>query len=239
MSFKYRFNPEKLAKLIEISNLNTPQSWVGIAPSGWVGFINKHAQNLDVNMHRFSKTPLDRQALYAMAAETEVSDLEFALNVLSWGGMRRDHGARLFKTVEQWIHVIGQIRSGRFTREIAYEEFQRLRIEGSLSGMGPAFFTKLIFFGLPAHDGYILDQWTGRSINFLLDKQLVKLQRTKTGHRVSDSNDSLIYSNFCTAIEELTALLPTIDDARYTEELLFSWGGRKKGLWRSYLLELS
>ena len=237
ITFKNRFNPEKLAKLKEVADSQVAQSLVGAAPYEWIGYLNKHLKNLEKDVNQFSQTPLDRPALYKIAGDKYISDVDFTLNVLAWGGMRRNHGALLFKTWEQWIHLIGQIRSGSVSREFAYKKFQQLRANGLLSGMGPAFFTKLIFFGLPKHDGYILDQWTGRSINFLLDEPLIKLSGSKGGQRVSDSNDFLVYSNFCIAIEELADLMPVVNEPRHMEEILFSWGGRRKGAWRTYLLE--
>jgi hypothetical protein len=98
--------------------------------------------------------------------------------------------------------------------------------------MGPAYYTKLICFTNRNLGGYIMDQWTAKSINLLTNSNLVSLT---SGGLVSDSNDCNTYEMFCNYIEELakhTKLSP-LD----TEEALFSYGGKKKGYWRNTIIK--
>ena len=59
----------------------------------------------------------------------------------------------------------------------AYKQFHRLVNEKKLTHMGPAYFTKLIYFLGSKQNGYIMDQWTARSMNLLrkCDKYKIRL----------------------------------------------------------------
>ena len=106
-------------------------------------------------------------------------------------------------------------------------------------GMGPAYFTKLIFFLMPesasSARGYIMDQWTSRSMNLLKsDARFIKTVVSGNSRWVADSNDEGTYEAFCREVETLAAILSMRPDK--AEELLFS-EGRGKGRWRNYLKE--
>lgn len=215
-----------------------PQNpWVGTSPLSWITSVVSRQTSLTINPEKYSKTALNRSDLYRMSADEGTSDLDFSANVLSWGGMRRDHGARCLETFEEWLGVVSRLRAGRVSRGEAYSEFMSLRLSGNLKGMGPAFFTKLIFFGGKQHNGYIMDQWTGRSVNFLFDEEIVNLNRIGSAAFVTDRNDEIVYEKFCDAIEALTQLVEFTSDPKILEEVLFSSGGRQKGKWRTYLIE--
>jgi len=133
---------------------------------------------------------------------------------------------------KQWLPIVKGIRSGAIdSRSEAYKQFMEVRLEGDLKGMGPAFFTKLICFLNQNLDAFIMDQWTGKSINLLLGKNLVQLNNLGL---VTDDNDEEIYDQFCQQIEKLSELLEC--SPIQTEERIFS-EGRGKGEWRNYLIE--
>jgi hypothetical protein len=118
------------------------------------------------------------------------------------------------------------------TREEAYTLFTVLRKSNKLKGMGPAYFTKLICFVNPELKGYIMDQWTSKSINLLFENKTVDL--TNSGH-VADKNSASVYEDFCFKIEYLADLLnlKPID----LEENLFSNGGVNKAKWRQFVVD--
>lgn len=100
--------------------------------------------------------------------------------------------------------------------------FYELMKSRKLTGMGPAYFTKLICFLSRDLNGYTMDQWTAKSINLLLMKPLVKL--TSSG-LVSKSNTATTYEEFCLGIESLAKIIKK--NPLDTEEMLFSNGGNK------------
>ena len=80
-----------------------------------------------------------------------------------------------------------------------------------------------------------MDQWTALSANLLTGRQMVEMQILKNAARVSDSNGSDVYDEFCNFIEALGNELN--EDADKAEIRIFSVGGRgeKQGKWRTYL----
>ena len=234
------FNEMHLRELKKISEEFISQDFVGSSPLSWMMYIKKNLPNLDLDKGNFSSDTLNRKRLYDMSSNSSLSNLDFSMNVLSWGGMRRTHGVSCLNNFSDWEPLIEKLRSGSIERSEAYLDFSFIRKSGKLKGMGPAFFTKLIFFGHPDHNGFIMDQWTARSVNLLLDTQLVKMISQKNGSSsVSDFNNEIVYEKFCRTIEDLTSKLNNITDPKITEEIIFSNGGKgeKKGKWRRYLLK--
>lgn len=146
--------------------------------------------------------------------------------------MNREHGKSLFEHKE-WLNVINKMRNNEIeTRKEAYELFAELRKNKKLKGMGPAYFTKLICFVNPNLKGYIMDQWTSKSINLLFSNKTVFFHNNGN---VTDKNTDKIYEDFCLKIEYLADLLKLkpID----LEENIFSNGGANKGKWRQFVVD--
>jgi hypothetical protein len=183
-----------------------------------------------------------RGDLFKMVSSDSVNTLTCCVAIFAWGGMRRDHARSVLKASEYWIPITDMIRTQNIGRAEAYSEFSLMRAKGHLKGMGPAFFTKLIyFFGeRTTSHGYIMDQWTARSANLLLGRQLIHVVKNKKNQaRVSDQNSQHVYEEFCQFIETLASELNVSSDS--AEEMIFSSGnsGRKqtRGEWRDYVLK--
>jgi len=208
------------------SSITNFSSWKGINAKDW----GKYFYNDDLNNKLDAK--LTRSELLDSNFILDLNNEELAIAILSWGGMNREHGKSLFQNKE-WLELIEKIKSNQIrSREEAYALFTALRKNKKLKGMGPAYFTKLICFVNPSLKGYIMDQWTSKSINLLFENKIVAL--TNSGH-VADKNSSAIYEDFCLKIEFLADLLnlKPID----LEENLFSNGGINKGKWRQFVVD--
>lgn len=214
----------------KLANVNhIQQSEVGNNPYSFgVQFVDKSLLSLKINK-RFN-----RNDLQLLVQNSTINTLNVVLAILSWGGIKATNYQRnLFKRME-WLELCDKIRNGEIkTRAEAYQKFQDLKSAKKLPGLGPAFFTKLICFLNPSLNGYIMDQWTSKSINILFNP-LVKLSKYGI---VLDSNSALVYEDFCLKIEELAVLLKT--SPINAEEIIFSVGGKNKGEWREYLLKNS
>lgn len=212
--------------------------WAGLSPASWASWLVEKNSTC-VRSLNLAKLPnsVTRADLYRLAADNDVSDLEFVVMILAWGGMNRRSALSALAHWESWSSVVGQLRRGEIDPFSAYEHFRNLRIDGKLKGMGPAYYTKIIFFCHPQHNGYIMDQWTARSINLLTASSLVLVTaqgpnlRTKL---VNDKNSFEDYKSFCFALDEIT-VCAGLCDSKLTEERLFS-AGRGKGSWRSYVI---
>jgi hypothetical protein len=116
-----------------------------------------------------------------------------------------------------------------------------------MPGCGPAYYTKLIFFLTKHLDrrGFVMDQWLGRSINLLADREIVLFNQPRRKaplkrRYVHRKNTCSTYEEFCQAVCNLTLVSGETDpDVRVREKnvemLLFS-EGRGKGKWREYVI---
>lgn len=213
------------------------QDFVGRQPKAWAISVGA-----DVDVYAgLPDKHLNRDYLKAMCNVDGIDGIftseQCFLAIMAWGGMQVNHGRRVWNVRKDLIEIIGSLRDGSLSRSDAYEQFQRFRARNPGCGMGPAFYTKLIFFAHPCHDGYIMDQWTARSINLLRDTEhdAFSMHMTKAGkaYRVSDRNCARTYEEFCLTIEELAKRLGISPEA--VEERLFCHGGRNPGDWRAYV----
>jgi len=216
----------------EANHLNTflqssanDHKWIGLNVLDWWESVFPDQKT------KLPSKSVSRDELKALCADQAFSDQEAVAAVLAWGGMRRNHGRGLSPNLQKICRIVASLRSGQLTRYEAFSAFYTLRLEGSLTGMSAAYFTKLIFFCAPKNDGYIMDQWTSKSVNLISGKQVVNL--THAGH-VSDHNTATTYIKFCEYVEELSKRGCWTPEE--TEIRLFSYGGRNKGEWRSYVI---
>jgi hypothetical protein len=140
------------------------------------------------------------------------------------------------------------LRSEKLTYLGAYDRFLAQSLQGNMPGCGPAYYTKLIFFLTKHLDqrGFIMDQWLGRSINLLADREVVRFYRPRRKaplkqRYVHKKNSCSAYEEFCAAVRNLTLVSGETDpDVRVREEnvemRLFS-DGRGKGDWREYVIK--
>lgn len=157
------------------------------------------------------------------------------LAICAWGGMRVHWGQALFECSHEWLPALEAIVNGGMPRAQIYEQFRALRADGKLPGMRPAYYTKLIFFLCSNAHGYIMDQWTDRSINLLFNANIQLLD----GRFVSDQNDGTVYETFCLHEETVANELAEATGAPVTPEIaemaLFSCGGQQGRSWRQYV----
>ncbi len=165
---------------------------------------------------------------------SKYTDKECLASIMAWGGQNRKHGKLLFEKtafLNKVLSIISDMRNEQLTPIQAYDKFYNLRQQKEIPGMGVAYFTKLIFFCESSHTGYIMDQWTSKSVNLLHDKEIVKF----SGNWVTDINNSNVYANFCNITNDIASSLNV--SAEKVEIAMFSKGGHKKADWRKYLIK--
>lgn len=228
-----RFHPAHLAVF---SVVDEHTSWIASRrPRSWGRQVGASAQVCD----QLPEERIDRAEVKRICADREASAEQCFVAIMAWGGMRVDHGRRAWAIRKSWLAIIDDLRAAQLTRREAYGRLTQLRRDHPGCGMGPAYYTKLIFFAAPAHDGYIMDQWTSLSVNLLVDSAptLVALTsgqvRGVRYDRVADSNSPETYERFCSAIDQLAQDLSL--GAEQIETRMFSQGGKRPGVWRQYL----
>lgn len=246
------FDPHHLAKFDEIirtfdkfsaRKAYKPHSRI---PSAWAKKVAEKG-----GLDRLGSLPderIDRDALFERLEGGVANLKQECAAIFAWGGMKIDNGVLAFRTFSSWQSTAEIIFRPETTREQAYARFHGCHRRG----LGPAFFTKLIyFFGRQSMNtvgsyGYILDQWTARSVNLLTGERVINLssgipidRSTKSGPRagktVTVENDARSYEEFCQIIDVLARRYCCAPDL--IEEAMFSHGGRNKGEWRRYIIE--
>lgn len=210
-----------------------PQPAVGRIPAHFAAIIGagQDAPGLPTSQ-------MTRRGVATFCSNRNHTALSCFLVVMAWGAMRHDHGRAAFEAHAEWEQGVNELRTIRHTRRQAYDRLQELRAANQLPGVGPAYFTKLIHFFLKS-DGYIMDQWTARSINLLAGKPVVPLIRAvhrrtgKVAVAVAQDVGGEVYETFCALVDELAEKLKLTGEE--TERLLFSHGGWVPGRWRTYV----
>lgn len=151
---------------------------------------------------------------------------------MAWGGQGRGpsgskNAQRAWKSRAEIEPRLRQLKDGRLSRAAAYDLFCK---SGRVPGLGPAYFTKLLyFFGPSGH--YIMDQWTTKSVILLTGKNYIR--HTKLGP--THDNTGFNYDLFCCIVEDLADQLSATGDL--IEQRLFSHGSvnsQPRGPWRAH-----
>lgn len=215
------------------------ENWAGYKIRQYVESVKPQLEeNQLLNSVDFDSFPLNemnRQDVFKFVQDAKNSSLSCALSIFAWGAMRRSNARQVIYHSKNWLPVIERLRENPLKRDAVYDMFAELRSLGA-KGMGPAYFTKLIYF-LGRNEtsrGYIMDQWTARSINLLCGLDLIHLSKFQSFQFVNDKNNGAVYEKFCACVEGLAQQLDVKPDE--AELLIFS-EGRSRGAWRTYVKE--
>ena len=217
-----------LEKLLNISE--NDHGYVGNNSLKWANNVITNELYSDIDIQSFN-TQFDRYQLFKYCSNSDKSDLNVITAILSWGGMRINNVRDLFKNINALYPLVNALRNKIFnSRQSAFKAFKKERELGKLPKLGIGYFTKLICFLSPELNGYIMDQWAGKSINLLAGNEIVKIRNNWV---VNDNND-VTYEIFCSYIDSLAKKLNCTGIE--AEKRIFSVGGRNKGEWRKYLI---
>lgn len=198
------------------------------------GIIFKGLKN--INPQNLSKQKLNRETLISYVNKSEYSFEEKLVSIFAWGSMQKSNAVIFFGHISKYgIELENILTNNSISRKEKFGKIGQLK----LNNCKPAYFTKLMFFFSANQEkpGYIMDQWTAKSINLLLNENKIILDNS--GY--VKENKSSDYEYFCTFIEFLFNKLENekmnIENPSKVEEFLFDVGGKgiKKGEWRKYL----
>ena len=211
-----------------------------------------------VDRHRLPEGKVRRSEVFELAAANpEVSVATICAAAMAWGGMNLENWRLLWGPSDrEWLNVAQCIRDGNLTRAEAYERLRVLKKKGDLKGMGPAYFTKLIYFLTPRdkperQTAYIMDQWAASSVNLLTGWNMVLMDVTPKSPRrtrkssmselalsftftVSDKNTAVDYEAFCSAVDQLACRFCLCTDQ--IDQALFSSDVIGPGCWRRHVI---
>jgi len=204
-----------------------PQGVFGRAPAAWARHVFARSEAPAVGL-ALDVDRIGRERLHQMRNEGASPERLF-LSTMAWGGMKVSHGSAAWAMRSFWSDAIQQAVAGGSTRQELFAIFNARRVPG----MRAAYFTKLIHFcqnrgAEPI--GYIMDQWTAKSINLIWGKPIVRLEASNWVH---PENDETVYETFCQKVDALALILGV--SGSEAEERLFSRGGRTASPWRRHL----
>lgn len=219
-------------------------AWVGKSTRSWLESVTKgqDAALLDVDPSNFSSAPFDRRKLSEkiMQSRNNLGDQnlrDLVIDIFAWGVMSPRNARLALPKWREWKAPCIALLQGCDAVD-GYYQFYALQKNGILSGLGPAYYTKIIYF-LGKGDGLIMDQWTSRSINLLFGKEIIKLQpgqrKVKSSDRyytVKPTNDQFVYGAYNEAIEiicnKLSENLQDQVSIAEAEEFIFSFTTDRK-----------
>lgn len=199
-------------------------TWLGRSPRTWADSVG--ASPVSASVPTSGHT---RETLRSFCQDERNSVGACFIAVMAWGGMRISNGRRAWKHHTEWEPALDALRSSELSRETDYERLRSLRPK-PMRGVGPAFFTKLLFFLRPRQDAFILDQWTAKSVQLLTGSAKPRICR----NCVTDTNMGADYEWYCGVVEHLAerlALPPAT-----VEERLFAGGPGPRSEWRAYVV---
>ena len=243
-----------------------PESvWTGRSAADWLGSVTRgqDQEKFDFSIQTFDTLTRNRPELLQKISDAradyavEPSDKlvrELVVDVLAWGGMGTKYGRTALPAWESWKHACVGLFNGSLNASEAYECFYELQRDRRMPGIGPAYYTKLIFF-LGKGDGLIMDQWTGRSVNLLFGN-FIRIDREHAAPdraTVNSQNKAAVYLKYIDHVQKvashLSASLNKDISTDKAEEFLFSISPKKKprtlnrdqhavvSAWRKHVIE--
>ena len=216
-------------------NMIVKSKYIGRNPDTWINMSWKK----QFGMNHLPTESFTRNQLFDYCKLAEPNNHEMIITILAWGGMRKNNANKLIPNFDdpKFLALITKLRAiqregeqTQSTRADMFNAFMELKNDNKIPGLGIGYFTKLICFLAPNLKGYIMDQWVSKSINLIYGDSLVKL----TNDWVNNNNHGDIYETYCSRIDEISKDLKC--KGFEAEERLFSIGGKKRGAWRTYVM---
>lgn len=204
------------------------QGPLGLPPFLW-------AERLGLNdvplKEQLPKKSLDRDLVRKICRDFKNPVLFGYVCAMCWGvqekGPRGNQGVLVAwegrETIEKHLE---KIKNKNLSRSEAFNLFKGIKVKG----LGPSYFTKLLFFFSPAEKFWIMDQWTAKSVNLLTGERIVRL----SGGAPSSKNKGGNYQAFCEEIDNLASQMNC--SGNEIEQRLMS-RGKPPGKWRKYVVK--
>lgn len=202
---------------------------MGYIPTAWVARHQLHGVPdgaIPLPIHQ-----LDRAAVRDICRNPANPVLFGYVCAMAWGLQGAGPGGR-GHVADAWaanallIPKLDALRAGRLTRCQAYDLFTGIN---SVPGLGPAYFTKLLYFYLPDPDCYIMDQHTGKTMGLMTDNKLVRM----ADKAVSNANKCGNYQAYCEEVDAMARFLGVTGEQ--VEEMMMSKGGHNPWPWRAHV----
>ena len=203
------------------------QGKVGCIPSKWA---ERNGWNRIRNYKKLPKLKCSRMDVRRICRDPACHVLFGYVCVMAWG--QQHWHVPGYEAHRKIVRRLRRLRKERLSHYQVYNLFTGKR---RIPGLGPSFFTKLIYFfssrqPIESARFYIMDQWTAKSINLLTGRRVVLLAPSPTTKNTYEN-----YEAYCQEVDCMAKLLGIPGDK--VEERLMSKGGRDKaaGEWRKHV----
>jgi hypothetical protein len=209
-----------------------PAGKIGFKPEEWA---KTHGTTLPPLSPALPTYKLTRSHVMEICREPSNPVLFGYICAMAWGSQGSGPGGGRH-LISAWSDktkieaILLKLRAGGLTRCQAYNLFLG---KGNIPGLGPAYFTKLLYFFSPEENFYIMDQWTAKSINLLTGRKVVRL----TGDYVAINNTCGNYEAYCEEVDAIAGHLS--QSGENIEEMLMSKGGKRPWPWRCHVKSTS
>jgi hypothetical protein len=224
------FIPDRLQRFLSIPFAHQPFSYAK-APQSWVASLQLDGAVFDAELPAIAQT---REEVRSLCRDNRLDLMYRYICAMAWGnqgpGLRHRHAIAAWAQRDRLRPILARVYAGDLDRAEAYTLFCG---QGMILGLGPSYFTKLLYFFSPIETFYIMDQWTAKSINYLCKERVVPM----AGDNVATRKDGDHYELYCRAVETLAAMTRETEDlsGAQTEMRLFCHGGRPPGAWRKII----
>ncbi len=223
------------------------KKWLQTAKRNYEKYEGDWDKEIDLDPMEFEDKSYDRYELRSLIHLTKLNSASCqekfvrscVANIFAWGG-QGTRWARKSQKKEHWDNwkfTCFNLLDDKISAVNAYKDFHHLHNCGLMPAVGPAFYTKLIFF-LGSGDGLIMDQWTSRSVNLLFNEEYIQLNRgakKKSGdhyYYVKKENNYKVYEDYLLAVSlianRLSSKLDQDISPSKAEEYIFSFTTDKK-----------
>lgn len=207
----------------EFASAMTPQTWVQ-------SYLDRPVSCLSALPSRAQT----RAEVYATCRDESLSFEHRFICAMAWGSQMPRNARLTWVHLERVAKIVEHVYRGGLTREHAYELFCGKQ---AIAGLGPAYFTKLLFFFSPQPSFFIMDQWTAKSINYLASEDVVPLSpgSEQTNGPCPRKNSGATYARYCKMVDQLAQLHTPPLTGEQTEQKLFCSGSPNVGPWRAMI----
>jgi hypothetical protein len=199
-----------------------PQDRIGHKVKQWATDIAAASELLEY----LPSERLDRTCVRVLCQDQSLDVLIGYRAVMAWGSQRRDHGKSAWASRRVFADVLDRLRQRKLSESEAYEFF----LNKEILGLGPAYFTKLLYFFSAGDTCFIMDQWTSKSVNLIFEEDKVHISSTGW---VTRENTWLHYKSYCDSVRQLSRECE--QECELIEQRLFSKGGKNPDPWRRYV----
>jgi hypothetical protein len=191
------------------------QGAVGDPPKQWA---SEMGISYDYDLPNYVLT---RQQIRTYCQDHNTDVLQGYIMSMAWGAQGKGPGGKrnvqkAWAQKEEIREKISEIKLGNISRIDAYDLFCN---NGEIAGIGPAYFTKLLYFFNPNPTMYIMDQWTTKPVILLTGKNIIR--HSNDGPTRANTGEN--YELFCRIVEDLSKRIDA-DDGEEVEQRLFSVG---------------